>query len=396
MAGLVLEPIAVDPDAGHDAVVLGASRANRWRTVAVAGAAVAIVAAVALVGRNGGGAAAPATTAPPTTEAPTSTSRTPRRASASYTEDQAFLNFLGVRSGVQLYGVVDDGSVVRMDLDSGTVAQRRLGRDDRGQRPQAIFARTGGAVIVAPDRAVSVGDGADGIITFLAAQDTEVFPAKTATEVWLVHTAGPVGRVAERRMVRNGAVNGTIPELPSGEVLGDDGTGALLVQIGAGVFRVTEGGGPPEPLSADPLVAWSAGALIEQRCDGGECLWDRVDRTSGDRRSLGAAPWGGSVLGAELSPDGTQLAYVGGIGGPTSPSVEVLDLATGQRTVLDHAVTLTRIPPSNGLVWSADGQWLFWVTDTGTLRAWQLGQERPQDVAGAGHIPALAAIALAS
>jgi sugar lactone lactonase YvrE len=59
-------------------------------------------------------------------------------------------------------------------------------------------------------------------------------------------------------------------------------------------------------------------------------------------------------------------------------------------------VTPTPLPPSNGLVWSADGQWLFWVTDTGTLRAWQRGQERPQDVAGAGHIPALHAIALAS
>ena len=396
MTGITLEPIPGDPDAGRDAIVLGASGANRWRTIAVAGAAVAIVAAVALVGRNGGGAAAPPTTVPPTTEAPTSTSRTPRLASASYTEDRAFLNFLGVLSGVRLYGVVDDGSIVRIDLDSGTVGQRRLGRDDRGHRPQAIFARTGGAVIVAPDRAVSVGDGADGVITFLAAQDTEVFPASTATEVWLVHTVGPVGRIAERRMVRNGAVNGTIQDLPSGEVLGDDGTGALLIQIGAGVYRATEGGGAPEPLSADPLVAWSAAALIEQRCDGNECGWDRVDRTSGERRSLGPAPWGGSVLGAELSPDATQLAYVGGIGGPTSPSVEVLDLATGQRTVLDHAVTLTRIPPSNGLVWSADGQWLFWVTDRGTLRAWQRGADRPQDVAGAGHIPALDAIALAA
>ena len=63
---------------------------------------------------------------------------------------------------------------------------------------------------------------------------------------------------------------------------------------------------------------------------------------------------------------------------------------------LDHAVTLTRIPPSNGLVWSADGQWLFWVTDTGTLRAWQRGSAQPQDVGGAGHIPALDGIALAA
>jgi hypothetical protein len=401
MSGLLLEPIEPEPhevDDRHD-ITLGAwARRSRWRPVLVAGVAVALVATVALVGRNGGGAAAPPTTVAPTTVPPTSTS-TPRqrRPGPSYTEDRTFLNFLGARSGTSLYGVSADGSVVRIDLDAGVVTQRQLRRTDRGQLPASIFARAGGAVVVAQDQAVAVADGRNGVIMFLAAKDTAVYQALAPDEVWLVHMAGTAGRIAERRTVHDGAVNGTIPDLMAGDVLGDDGTGALLVQTGSGVYRVDETGDRPQRITTDAVVAWSASTLIVQQCDDRfACSWDQVDRATGDRRSLGAASWGGSVLSPQLSPDGTHLAYVGGIGGPTLPAVEVMDLATGERLALDHQAALTGLRGGwTGLVWSADGQWLFWLAETGSLRAWHVGDQDAITVGGAGHIPDLQTIGLA-
>jgi hypothetical protein len=170
------------------------------------------------------------------------------------------------------------------------------------------------------------------------------------------------------------------------------------VQTASGVYRVDESGDRPQRLSTEAVVAWSASILIVQRCDDRfACQWDGIDRATGEQRSLGAAPWGGSVLGPHLSPDGTHLAYVGGIGGPTLPAVEVMDLATGARLALDHQAALTSMSGGwTGLVWSVDGRWLFWVADAGTLRAWHLGDADAITVRGSGHIPDLQAIGLAS
>ena len=134
-----------------------------------------------------------------------------------------------------------------------------------------------------------------------------------------------------------------------------------------------------------------------KRCDDQlQCEWDEVDRASGEQRPMGPAPWGGSVLAAELSPDGAHLAYVGGVGGPAAPSLEVMDLASGTRLTLDHSAALSSVQGTwRGLVWSPDGEWLFWVADSGTLKAWHVGDEQPITVDGAGHVPALEAIGLA-
>jgi hypothetical protein len=400
MSGLVFEPLQPErtDEAAAEVTIGVASRTGRWRTALVAAVAVAVVAAVALVGRNGGGAAsAPTTTVAPTTAPPTTASHGPRRAGPAYSEDRAFLNFLGARSGARLYGISNDGAVVRVDLDGGVVTQRRLRRNGPGDVPAMVFGRTGGAVVVTQDQAISVGDGPDGVTTFLADKDTAVFPALAGDEVWLVHTAGPAGRIAERRAVGDGAVRATIPDLMAGDVLGDDGTGALLVQNGSGVYRVDGSGDRPQRVSADPVLAWSATALVVQQCDDHfQCQWDEVDRATGARRPLGAAPWGGSVYGPVLSPDGTHLAYVGGVGGPSTPSVEVMQLATGQRVALDHQAATVAVPgQATGLVWSADGHWLFWIVPTGGLRAWQVTEDQPITVTGSGHIPALQAIGLA-
>ena len=103
------------------------------------------------------------------------------------------------------------------------------------------------------------------------------------------------------------------------------------------------------------------------------------------------------MLAAELSPDCTHLAYVGGVGGPAAPARRGHGRGhAAARLVLDQsAAAVVGAGHLTGLVWSADGQWLFWVTDDGTLRAWHVGDEQPITVDGAGHIPALKAIGLA-
>ena len=401
MSGLVFEPLELDrtEQTTHEVTVGGGRRTGRWRTAVVVALAVAVVAAVALVGRNGGGAAsAPTTTVAPTTVPPTTVPRGERRAGPAYSEDRAFLNFLGARSGVRLYGVSQDGAVVRIDLDGGVVTQRRLRRNGPSDVPASIFGRTGGAVVVSQDQAISVADGPDGVTTFLAEADTAVFPAVAPDEVWLIHPTGPAGRIAERRAVADGAVRGTIPNLMAGDVLGDDGTGALLVQNGSGVYRVDESGDRPVRVSSDPVLAWSAAALVVQQCDDHfQCQWAGVDRATGDRHPLGDAPWGGSVFGPVLSPDGTHLAYVGGVGGPANPAVEVMDLTTGAHVALEHQAATVAVPgQATGLVWSADGHWLFWLVQSGGLQAWHVGDAQPITVTGSGHIPVLQAIGLAA
>ena len=402
MSGVILEPIELEPlDDDLDEVVLGVpGRTRRWSPVLVGGVALALVAAVVLVGRNGGGASAPPPTTVPPTKAPATSvapDNPPRPPRSSFSDHLAFINFLGAPSGTTLYGVTNDGDVVRIDLDAGRVSERRLRRRDLGQAPVTIFGRSGQAVVASQDQALAVTDGADGTVTFLAADSDAVLPAAVEGQVWLVRSIGPADRVAERRNLGDGSVAGAIYDLPAGGVLGDDGSGGLLVQTDTGVYRFDVSGQLPQRVSAEPLVAWTAATFVAQRCDDQvQCDWQQVDRASGEQRSLGAAPWGGSVLAAELSPDGTHLAYLGGVGGPASPSLEVMDVATGARLVLDRSALLSSVQGTwRGLVWSTDGQWLFWVDDSGALKAWHVGEELPVTVDGAGHVPALEAIGLA-
>jgi hypothetical protein len=73
-----------------------------------------------------------------------------------------------------------------------------------------------------------------------------------------------------------------------------------------------------------------------------------------------------------------------------------MDLATGERLAIDHQATLTGPRGGwTGLAWSADGQWLFWLGDSGSVRAWHAGEQDAITVNGAGHIPELQSIGLA-
>ena len=82
--------------------------------------------------------------------------------------------------------------MVRIDLDGGVVTQRRLRRNGASDVPASIFGRTGGAVVVSQDQAISVADGPDGVLV-----PRVVGPLQLE---WLEHEARH-GRAARRAVL---------------------------------------------------------------------------------------------------------------------------------------------------------------------------------------------------
>jgi hypothetical protein len=397
MAGIVLELIDLEPDDGHDVVLAGAHR--RWRPLLAAAVAVALVAAVAFVGRNGGGTSAPPTIAPPptTTTSPPPTDRPGRgHAPPPFVDSNAFMNFVGGRSATVLYGVTATGALTRIDLDAGDVTERQLLPGEQSDPPVAVFTAGGGAVVAGMNHAVLVGDGPDGSVTPIPSDGGVLFRSAVAGETWSVRSSGPGSQLAQRQHV-DGTPIGAPLAISHGTALGDDGTGGLLVQTTNGVYRFDPAGGGAQRVSMAPLIAWSASTLVEEVCDDQfQCQWTVVDRATGDARSVGMPPAGAVVRVGQLSSDLARLAYLVVGPGSAGPSLEVLDLMTGQRTELDAAAMLPSYRNATGLVWSLDGQWLFWLSATGTLRGWSVGAAQPLTVDGSGHIASLQIIGLAT
>jgi hypothetical protein len=379
-----------DGEAGGGDVVLAPPGRGRRRTVVVV-VAVALIGAVALVGRNGGGTAATATTVPATAP-PSGSALAPRAApSPSFSESHAFMSFLNAPTQTILYGV-GPGSLLRIDLDGGVVTQRRLRGEDRTDPPVAVFGATGGAMLEGTNQTVLVGDGPDGGITPIAGGGIVIFPSNNATEIWTVRVTGPDTQAAQLDHL-DGSPAGPVLTVSDGTVLGDDGTGSLLVQTTNGVVRFDPDGASAQRMSGSPLVAWSATMLVTESCDAQmNCVWTAVDRTTGATRSLGPPPPGAVIRGGQLSPDGTWMAYLVVGPGSTRPTLQAIELASGNRLVLDPAVMMPPNRNANDAVWSADGRWLFWLTDAGVLRAWATGLTLPVTVQGGDRIGSLLAL----
>jgi hypothetical protein len=375
--------------------VLAPPSRGRRRTVLVAAVAVALIGAVALVGRNGGGTAATATTVPSTAAPSASGALQPRaNPSPSFSESHAFMSLLNAPTQTILYGV-GQGSLLRIDLDGGVVTQRRLRGEDRTDPPVAVFGAQGGAVLEGTNQTVLVVDGPDGTITPIAGAGIVIFPSNRATEIWTVRVTGPDTQVAQLEHV-DGSPAGPMLTVTDGTVLGDDGTGSLLVQTTNGVVRFDPDGASAQRMSGSPLVAWTAAMLVTQSCDAQlNCVWTAVDRTTGATRSLGPPPPGAVIRGGQLSPDGMWMAYLVVGPGSTRPTLQAIELASGNRLILDPTVMMPPNRNANDAVWSPDGRWLFWLTDAGVLRAWAAGLTLPVTVQGGDRIGSLVAVARA-
>jgi hypothetical protein len=90
------------------------------------------------------------------------------------------------------------------------------------------------------------------------------------------------------------------------------------------------------------------------------------------------------------------MAYLVVGPGSTRPQLQAIDLASGNRAILDTTVMMPPGRNASDAVWSANGRWLFWLSDAGALRAWATGSAEAVTVDGAGRIGRLVAFGRAS
>jgi hypothetical protein len=291
-------------------------------------------------------------------------------------------------TGTVLYGLTQDGSLVRVDLDDGDVTWRSLQLSDSPSDHQ-LLARTG-AVVVAPgnrQRPRLVADTLTGRVDE-APFDGPILFGPAPDELWLLSGRGD-GDVyaAAQRVKLDGTPVGAELALPPLFVLGSDGAGAPLLWGVSGTYLVDPATSSWQRVSEQRLVGWGAAAFVDLGCDGGlPCHWRVQDRMTGETRIL-PEPVPDEALRTfdrgRVSPDGRWLARVGRGGS----SLQVVDLATGALRDL--------VADGDGLVsdltWSPDGHWLFWL-GADQITTWKVGSADPVVLSGIGPVPDVVAL----
>lgn len=391
-----LEDLGVEGEGAGTELDLGPGRSGRLRGIVVVAGLVAGVVAVASFLDGGGdreATAPPPEPPPPVTTAP----RVPTTTVPVFETDRMWAPLLPSGSEAVLYGLSFDAEVVRIDVDRGLITRRLLrGPNVARLLGFGILGREGAAVLSAPGLAgaLAVGDGPDARPRWIDWDDGRVLPAAAPTELWQVARLGDLA--VAQRIDLTGVPVGPVLAVPSGGVvLGDDGTGALLVRTADGVVVLREGGAGPEPLTSGDLMAWSASTLVLRACDGDGCAWEVVDRASGTAQRLPSPPEvqrGRSWTSAAVAPDGSRLALVGPDG-----SLTVVDLADGTTTQVADDVT-----DQWGFGYAASAAWwgpgsrhLFWLGADRRARAWLADSGDVHVVDGMGRVPLLQSMTVA-
>jgi len=301
-------------------------------------------------------------------------------------------------AGTVVYGVDGDtNELVRVDLATGEMFRRsvRGGRGDPVNDDVDVIARQGGAVVTGTWGASFVADGPAGLnrrsVRIPRPVGGQLIAATAPDQLWSVTVDG--GRsMRAQRVDTSGNELGEPVDLPDNTfLLGDDGTGGLLLAAPGGRYRVSDTG-PPSRVADTLTVAWSADTLVQLSCDPGlHCELVSVDRRSGARRVLGPAPSNAVNLGyTGVSPDGKWIAR------PVDDGIEVTNLLDGSSTV--QPSTLYSAWGSNGapatMAWSASGRHLLWLDDDGRLMSWTVGTSEVV-VVGGGLVPPLRALSVA-
>jgi hypothetical protein len=390
VSDIVLErPNQPESDAASNVVMAPATR--RVRPAVIVGSVIAVVAVIAVVGRNHGGTTAAPTTVPAAATSTTSTTSptpssttTTTQSGPDYTLTQTFEDFAGgARTKTVLYGLTSGSHLLRIDIDRGVIATRRLfgqtGND-------AVSVLNGGALVAQGSSAEIVADGpaAMPIVITDDLPRAAVFASQSHDRIWDVER----GRATV--LTTDGAAVGPGIDIPSGEAIGIDGA-ALVIQTSVGAFRLDPATSHPQLLSPNPVIAWSPALLVDVACDATlVCELRVVDRARGVVKELSTtAASGPDHFGrGHLSPDGSQLAR---LADPIDSinRLQLVDLTTG-------AVRDLGLLSSAGLAamaWSPDGSWLFWVDSNGALHGHHTGSASSISIVGGGHIPSLLAIA---
>ncbi|HST47438.1 hypothetical protein [Jatrophihabitans sp.] len=159
----------------------------------------------------------------------------------------------------------------------------------------------------------------------------------------------------------DGKPTGATIDIPSsGSVVGSDGAGyALLSGMTGGTYYATPRA--VHRITSGLLVASGPTRWLTVECDDSlNCALVVIDRASGARRTVETVTGMYGQNNLPLSPDGRTLAtpQLNDISGGT---VELLDLDSGVRRLLDVTPNGTDQPIGPSLVWSPDSRWLFIV-----------------------------------
>ena len=352
---------------------------------AVAGA---LVVATVMVGMGQSSSWAPTitSTAPPTTAAPDRS--LPTTPGITFKQVRGRGPVLPESTGTVLYGLTQDGSLVRVDLDDGDVTWRNLQLSDAPSDHQ-LLARAG-AVVVAPanrQRPRLVADTLTGTV-HEAPFDGPILFGPAPDELWLLSGRGD-GDVyaAAQRVKLDGTPVGAELTLPPLFVLGSDGAGAPLLWGVSGTYLVDPATSVWERVSEQRLAGWGAAAFVDLGCDAGfPCHWRVHDRLTGETRLL-PEPVPDEALRTfdrgRVSADGRWLARVGRDGS----SLQVVDLASG--AIRELAAEADGVV--SDLAWSPDGQWLFWL-GADQITTWKVGTAEPVVLSGLGPVPDVVAL----
>ena len=253
-------------------------------------------------------------------------------------------------------------AIVRVELGTGRVTRTRM--PQLSDSPTFVPVRGGvlvhlgdvGATYVVPDGSgpQEAPRGLLGIGPMLPGPDLD--------HVWLVSTSG--SQPTLRLVGIDGRPTGTavgLPQYGSSDPTPDGGGFPLLQGLG-GTYWARAPQGLQRITTGTVVAAGRTGWLVIDCDDRDRCSGARVDR-SGHRSSVpglvnGDLAVGYGVPSGALAPGGDRAAiYVG------DPQKDVrlvlLDLRTGNRTRTD--LTLVPGAPSQSLVWSPDGRWVFAV-----------------------------------
>ena len=255
---------------------------------------------------------------------------------------------LGTGSGVSFVVGADRAIIWPLDLVPGYVVP-----DGRPAEAVAQALDNGGAIVAGPDlnHVWTQPPGEQNIrLTTLDGKPTRVS----------IHVPAPFG------------------------VLASDGDGYMAVQGVGGVYDARPDG-LHRVTSGQPIAIGPSRWLAIECDDRARCATVVIDRSTGERRTLGTATqFAGPQLGT-ISADGSKAALlVGGLRDSAKLAIHVLDLNSGA----DHRLPLTvsEYQDFDSFVWSPDSRWLFVcdansrlaAVDASNLRVQRLGVSLPQ------------------
>lgn len=337
------------PPAGAEVAVGGASRRRRRGALPLA-VLVAVVGGFTMLDRTGGtGDARPPQPSPPPIGVP------PRPLLATSTG--------GTQIDAIVTGPTGDRTLVRADLDDGVVTTI-LDLDD-AEAPDVLARADGRAITATGQTPRWMADG--GAPVLLGEPGTVVLPADRGDRAWVVGPGAAARLVQGRAATVIGEV--VLPTAENTTTLGDDGTGALVVNVpGHGAVRLRPGQ-PVEPFGPTPVLAAAAHEQIRLACHPARCrLVHEPDQGPGV--DLGPADGLTSrsltLPLAAYRPGGGAVAVADRSGPSGRARLQVIDLATGEAT----SAPVGQRP--KGLAWTDDGTTVLYL-EAGAVWAWRPG-----------------------